>query len=121
MTTSQVLPARLPESPALQLAVAGYLARFKGISRTHAESDLRAYLGWCADRGLEPLAASRPHVELYVRWMQEVRRLRPSTVSRRTSIVAGSTGPRSSTACSSIPRPSTSAAPTCRPTHPPSG
>ena len=89
MTTSQVLPSRLPESHGLQLAVAGYLARFKGISRTPAESDLRAYLGWCADRGLDPLAASRPHVELYVRWMQEVRRLKPSTVSRRTSIVAG--------------------------------
>jgi integrase len=89
MTTSQVLPSHLPESHALQLAVAGYLARFKGISRTHAESDLRAYLGWCADRGLDPLAAARPHVELYVRWMQVVRRLKPSTVSRRTSIVAG--------------------------------
>ena len=33
--------------------------------------------------------ASRPQVELYVRWMQEVRRLKPSTTSRRTSIVAG--------------------------------
>ena len=41
MTTSQVLPSRLPESQLLQLAVAGYLARFKGISRTNAESDLR--------------------------------------------------------------------------------
>ena len=28
-------------------------------------------------------------IELYVRWMQEVRRLKPSTVSRRMSIVAG--------------------------------
>ena len=79
----------MAESHALQLAVAGYLARFKGVSRTHAESDLRAYLGWCADRQLDPLAASRPRIELYGRWMQEVRRLRPSTVSRRMSIVAG--------------------------------
>ena len=71
------------------MAIAAYLARFKSTSRTHAESDLRAYLGWCADRGLDPLAASRPQVELYVRWMQEVRRLKPSTVSRRMSIVAG--------------------------------
>lgn len=29
------------------------------------------------------------HIELYVRWMQEVRRLKPSTVSRRISVVAG--------------------------------
>jgi integrase/recombinase XerD len=38
---------------------------------------------------LDPLAASRPQVELYVRWMQEVRRLKQSTTSRRMSIVAG--------------------------------
>src|SRR5215207_3520959 len=89
MTTSPVLPTNLPDPRVLQLAVAGYLARFKGISRTHAESDLRAYLTWCRERRLEPLAASRPKVELYVRWMQEIRRLEPSTVSRRTSVVAG--------------------------------
>jgi len=89
MTTSQVLETDLPDPRPLQLAVAGYLARFKGISRTHAESDLRAYLAWCRERSLEPLAASRPQVELYVRWMQEIRRLKPSTVSRRTSVVVG--------------------------------
>ena len=43
----------------------------------HAESDLRIYVGWCAERGLDPLAAQRPHLELYVRWMQEVRRFKP--------------------------------------------
>jgi hypothetical protein len=31
----------------------------------------------------------RPHLELYIRWMQEVRRFKPSTVSRRFSIAAG--------------------------------
>jgi integrase/recombinase XerD len=73
----------------LRLAAAAYLARFKGQSRIHTESDLRGYLIWCEARGLEPLAATRPHVELYVRWLQEVRQYRPSTVSRRTSVVAG--------------------------------
>ena len=36
---------------------AAYLARFKGSSREHTESDLRCYLAWCAERGLDPLAA----------------------------------------------------------------
>src|SRR3954451_1375887 len=76
-------------SPVLRLAVAAYLARFKGQSRVHTESDLRGYLLWCQSRGLDPLAATRPHIELYVRWLQEVRRYRPSTVSRRMSMVAG--------------------------------
>jgi site-specific recombinase XerD len=73
----------------LRLAVAAYLARYKGESRTHTESDLRSYLDWCRDRGLPPLTARRPHVELYVRWMQEVRRYALSTISRRVSVVAG--------------------------------
>ena len=72
-----------------RLAVAAYLARFKGQSRIHTESDLRGYLTWCEARGLDPLAATRPHLELYLRWLQEVRRYRPSTVSRRMSVVAG--------------------------------
>ena len=75
-------------SPVLRLAVAAYLARFKGQSRVHTESDLRGYLLWCESRQLDPLAATRPQIELYVRWLQEVRRYRPSTVSRRVSVVA---------------------------------
>ena len=94
MTTfTQLAPA--PPDPAepftgrLRLAAAACLARFKGSSREHTESDLRSYLAWCAGRGLDPLAARRPHLELYMRWMQEVRRFKPSTVSRRFSVTAG--------------------------------
>src|SRR5215470_6553451 len=90
---ADVLPVRLVDSGAaadpLRLAVAAYLARYTGSSRDHAHSDLRCFLVWCAERGLDPLAASRVHLELYIRWMQEVRRLKPSTVSRRFSVTAG--------------------------------
>ncbi len=78
-----------PLTGQLRMAVAAYLARFTGSSREHTESDLRCYLTWCAERGLDPLAARRPHLELYIRWMQEVRRFKPSTVSRRFSVAAG--------------------------------
>ena len=73
----------------LRLAVAAYLARFKGPSREHTASDLRCFLTWCAGNGLDPLTARRPHLELYIRWMQEIRRFKPSTVSRRFSVAAG--------------------------------
>ena len=79
----------VPSTDQLRLAVAAYLARFKGASRYHTESDLRCYLAWCAEHGLDPLAARRPHLELYIRWMQEIRRFKPSTVSRRFSVTAG--------------------------------
>ena len=78
-----------PFTDRLRLAVAAYLARFKGSSREHTESDLRCYLAWCAERGLDPLAARRPHLELYIRWLQEICRFKPSTVSRRFSVTAG--------------------------------
>jgi integrase/recombinase XerD len=84
----EILPLT-SEQGALPLAVAGYLTRFKGQSRLHSESDLRSYLLWCQDQGLDPLRASRAHLELYLRWMQEVRGFKPSTVSRRLSVVAG--------------------------------
>ena len=78
-----------PFTDQLRLAVAAYLARFKGSSRYHTESDLRCYLAWCAGQGQDPLAVQRPHLELYLRHMQEVRRFKPSTVSRRFSVTAG--------------------------------
>jgi integrase/recombinase XerD len=89
----ELVPARagdpVPHAERLRLAVAAYLARFKGTSREHTNSDLRCYLAWCAEGGLDPLLARRPHLELYIRWMQEVRRFKPSTVSRRFSVTAG--------------------------------
>jgi integrase/recombinase XerD len=94
MTTPSQDPtaiALVPQSDdrMIRIAVAAYLSRFRALSRIHAESDLRAFLAWCAERQVDPMAASRPQVELYVRWMQEIRRLKQSTTSRRMSIVAG--------------------------------
>jgi site-specific recombinase XerD len=73
----------------LRLAVSAYLARFKGVSREHTCSDLNAFLTWCTERGIEPLSGRRADLERFVRWMQETRRFKPSTVARRTSVVAG--------------------------------
>src|SRR5947199_5561825 len=63
MTNFTDLPSGPPDhlvpcTDQLQLAVAAYLARFKGSSRDHTESDLRCYLAWCAERG--PGSDGRP-------------------------------------------------------------
>jgi integrase/recombinase XerD len=73
----------------VQLAASAYLARFTGSSREHTQSGLRCYLRWCAERRLDPLAARRPDLEQYIRWMQETCRFKPSTISRRFSVAAG--------------------------------
>lgn len=90
MTSNDTLPVTIEiDDQILRLAIAAHLARYKGQSRTHTASDLNVYLTWCRARGLSPLQAGRAHIELFLRWMQEVRRLKPSTVSRRLSVLTG--------------------------------
>jgi len=43
------------------------LARYQGRTLETDQADLRAFFQWAADVGLEVLAATRPHIELYVR------------------------------------------------------
>ena len=78
-----ISPRPMNDEQMLRIAAAAYLSRFKALSRMHAESDLRAFLGWCAERRLDPLAASRPQVELYVRWMHPWRRSSPADEAER--------------------------------------
>ena len=83
----------LADDAYVRLAVDAFLARYEGDSRRHTASDLRVFLDWCTRHELAPLAARRPHIELYLRWMQEIRRYKPSTVSRRLPWSPTSTGP----------------------------
>ena len=89
MTTSDSVASSIGDDLVLRLASSAYLTRFTGSSRVHTESDLRLYFAWCADQQLAPLAVARVEVERYVRWMQEGRRFKPSTVSRRMAVVTG--------------------------------
>jgi len=81
------LDASFAQSRELGLAAVSHLSRYRGTSRDHTESDLRVFFGWCRDRQLAPLDAQRQDLELYLRWLQDVRRFKPSTVSRRSSVV----------------------------------
>ena len=66
--------ATFDQSRDLNLAAVAYLSRYRGVSRQHTESDLRVFLIWCLERRLPPLSAQRNDLELYVRWLQDVRR-----------------------------------------------
>jgi integrase/recombinase XerD len=71
----------------LRVAIAAHLARYKGLSRAHSSSDLRVFLRWCVDHQLDPLTVRRVEVELFVHWSEEIRRFKPSTMSRRRSVM----------------------------------
>jgi len=86
-TTTIVSP-----SPALfdeaRLAVAGFLARYSGPTRTSYATDLRQFFAWCAQMELQVFTLQRGHVELWARTMEE-RGLARATIGRRLSTVAG--------------------------------
>jgi integrase/recombinase XerD len=81
------LPARERWDPT-SYAVASFLARYRGLTLRAYRQDMLAFLRWCAERQLEPLHAERPHLELYLRWM-EAEGLAPATIGRRFGTVAG--------------------------------
>lgn len=83
-----MIPEAMPLFGPVQLAAAGFLARYSGRTRDAYALDLKTYFAWCAARGTEVFAMTRPHVEVYVRWMEEQRRYAPATTARRLSTVA---------------------------------
>jgi site-specific recombinase XerD len=75
------------------LAVAGFLARYRGRTLQQYRDDLKLYLSWCLGLQLPLLTATRPHLELYQRWLevqtsQAGTRWAESTISRRFGTVA---------------------------------
>ncbi len=87
--TAQIVSPSRPLFDEARLAVGGFLARYSGNTRAGYACDLRAWLAWCAQVGLEVFAVRRPHVELYARWMEEEKHLARATIGRRLSTVVG--------------------------------
>ncbi len=83
-----VLVSRSTGPTVTDYALASFLARYRGSTLRAYKQDLLAFLRWCATRQLEPLQAKRPHLELYLRWMEH-EELAPATIGRRFGTVAG--------------------------------
>jgi integrase/recombinase XerD len=79
-------PSAPLQDPAL-LAAAGFLAGYSGTTRVGYTIDLRNYWTWCEANGLHIFNARRPHVELYVRHLEDKPYAR-STIGRRLSTVS---------------------------------
>jgi hypothetical protein len=103
----------------LRAAVTAYLGRYRGESRVHTGSDLKVFLTWCSGQELDPLNVGQAEIERYVRWLQEVRRYQPSTVSRRLSVVVGFYRVCVIDQILATRLPTTCAGQRCRPTRPP--
>src|SRR5437763_1044991 len=85
-TSALETPSAPLTDPAL-MAAAGFLAGYRGTTRAGYTIDLRNYWTWLEQHGLAPFDVRRPHIELYVRSLEEHGYAR-STIGRRLSTVA---------------------------------
>ncbi|MBV8985412.1 MAG: tyrosine-type recombinase/integrase [Acidimicrobiia bacterium] len=88
-TRAELVRPSAPLFDEARLAVGAFLARYGPSTRAAYACDLRAWFLWCESHGIQVFDASRAHVELWAREMEEVRHLAKATIGRRLSTVAG--------------------------------
>ena len=79
-------PARLTDPE--RLALAGFLAGYRGLTREAYALDLRQFTTWCRVRSLALFAVRRADIESFARELEARGRAR-ATVTRRLSTIAG--------------------------------
>jgi integrase/recombinase XerD len=67
---------------------AAFLLAYEGHTRAAYSRDLREWFTWCSDHDLDPLAATRGHVDAFARTIAEVDHRSPATVARRLSTLS---------------------------------
>jgi integrase/recombinase XerD len=70
------------------VALAGFLAGYRGRTREVYALDLRQYFAWCSERHLRLFDAHRTDIELFARELEERGRAR-ATIDGRLSTIAG--------------------------------
>jgi integrase/recombinase XerD len=85
-----LVPARTTIPTDALAAANAYLVRYNGSTRRLYAESLRLFFDWAATMGVDPLhGIRRPHLELYIRHMQEDRGNSPATVGNRMAPVTG--------------------------------
>ena len=92
MTTAAPSTALVTSQPvftdAERLALAGFLAGYRGLTREAYTLDLRQFTGWCRARSVGLFAVRRADIESFARDLEARGRAR-ATVTRRLCTIAG--------------------------------
>jgi hypothetical protein len=92
MTTAAPSTALAPIQPVFtdveRVALAGFLAGYRGLTREAYALDLRQFTSWCRTRPVALFAVRRADIESFARDLEAMGRAR-ATVTRRLSTIAG--------------------------------
>ena len=86
--TTALVPLQPAFSDAERLALAGFLAGYRGLTREAYALDLRQFTTWCRARSLSLFAVRRADIEGFARALEARGRAR-ATVTRRLCTIAG--------------------------------
>src|SRR6185369_3861609 len=86
--TTALVPVQPAFSNAERLALAGFLAGYRGLTREAYTLDLRQFTTWCRARSLSLFAVRRADIESFARELEARGRAR-ATVTRRLCTIAG--------------------------------
>jgi integrase/recombinase XerD len=87
-TTAVLVPIQPAFSDAERLALAGFLAGYRGLTREAYALDLRQFTTWCRAHCLHLFAVRRADIESFARHLEARGRAR-ATVTRRLCTIAG--------------------------------
>jgi hypothetical protein len=108
MTTAALVPIQPAFTDSERLALAGFLAGHRGLTREAYALDLRQFTSGCRTRSLALFAVRRAEIEGFARELEARGRAR-ATVTRRLSTIAGFYKYASKKSSWIIPRPPMSA------------
>jgi integrase/recombinase XerD len=86
--STSLVPIQPAFIDAERLALAGYLAGYRGLTREAYALDLRQFTGWCRARSVPLFSVRRADIETFARELEARGRAR-ATVTRRLSTIAG--------------------------------
>ena len=87
-TTAALVPIQPAFTDAERLALAGFLAGYRGLTRDAYALDLRQFTTWCRVRSLNLFGVRRADIEAFARDLEARGRAR-ATVTRRLCTIAG--------------------------------
>jgi site-specific recombinase XerD len=86
--STSLVPIQPTFTDAERLALAGFLAGYRGLTREAYTLDLRQFTGWCRARSLPLFSARRADIETFARELEARGRAR-ATITRRLCTIAG--------------------------------
>lgn len=88
MSTSIARPADV-KLDVDQHVAATFLIRYQEPTRTNYTIALRQWFEWCQQMGTRPLEAKRAHIEAWIRFLEDVKKLKASTICGKLNAVVG--------------------------------